>query len=71
MMPVLDVWLDDYYVVKWPIELKHFALSVALGIAIDFSHKLYLVLVILWASVFLKKQRLAFSWALFGKQLSL
>lgn len=66
-IPMLDLWLVGHWLTQWPVECKHFALGLVLTISVDFVHKLYLVLVILWASVFLKKQRLSRSWTLFGE----
>ncbi len=64
---LLDNWLADQPAVNWPTEVKHLLLTWFAAFAVDALHKLYLVVVLLWASVFLKKQRLGFSWLLFGK----
>lgn len=51
----------------WPIEARHFLLTISFHLSTDIAHKLYLVISLLLSSVMIKKQRFGFSWILFGK----
>lgn len=51
------------------IERKYLVLHFVATVLEDFAKKLYLVVIILFSSVLLPKQRLGCSWFLFGKEL--
>ena len=60
-------WEYSRFIINWPVECQHLTIYVIISVAINFVRKLYLVLSILLSSILIKKQRLAYSWTLFGK----
>lgn len=54
---------------EWPLEARYFCLDLIRMIVIDFCHKFYMVMTILITSVMFRKQKIRYSWTIFGKLL--
>ncbi|KAH9422770.1 Pecanex-like protein 4 [Dermatophagoides pteronyssinus] len=50
---------------EWPLEVRYFCLDIIRMFSIDFCHKFYMVITILFTSVMLRKQKIRYSWTIF------